>query len=104
MSANGDMFPDFSKDFEMVFDHRAITTEEQKIQFNNKLDNIILEFEPNDIKYVIIESEDEVTEFLNIFRSSKGKQYAYNDVERLMTRLITTEQIISDFLASYNRR
>lgn len=56
-----------------------------------------LEFEPNDIKYVIIQSENEISEFVNLFRSTKGKKYSYNDVERLMTRLVTTEQIVEDF-------
>jgi hypothetical protein len=46
---------------------------------------------------VIIKNESEIPEFLDVFKKSKGNIYYYNDVERLMTRLITTEQIIEDF-------
>ena len=64
---------------------------------SNSIANFRLEFEPNDIKYLIIQSEDEISEFLNVLRNTKGKKYTYNDVERVMTRLITTEQIVEDF-------
>lgn len=68
-----------------------------KTAANKTLNNYRLEFEPNDIKYVIIQSENEITEFLELLRTTKGKTYTYQDVERLMTRLITTEQIVEDF-------
>lgn len=64
---------------------------------NNSLADYRLEFEPNDIKYVIIQSENEIAEFLNLLREAKGKKYSYHDVERVMTRIITTEQIVEDF-------
>lgn len=64
---------------------------------NETLADYRLEFEPNDIKYVIIESESEIPEFLDLLRTAKGKTYSYHDVERLMTRIITTEQIVEDF-------
>jgi len=68
-----------------------------KDEHNLELDKYKLEFEPNDIKYVIIQSESEIPEFLDLFRTTKGKNYSYSDVERLMTRIITTEQIVEDF-------
>lgn len=72
-------------------------TQDQKDIVNKFLENYRLEFTPNDIKYVIIQSESEIPEFLDILRTSKGNKYTYSDVERLMTRLITTEQIREDF-------
>lgn len=61
------------------------------------IDKYRLKFEPNDIKYVIIQNENEIPEFLDLFKTTKGKNYSYHDVERLMTRIITTEQIVEDF-------
>jgi Putative abortive phage resistance protein AbiGi, antitoxin len=72
-------------------------TEEQKKGYNDSLETFRLEFAPNDIKYVIIQNEAEIPEFLEVLKASKGNKYTYNDVERLMTRLITTEQIVQDF-------
>lgn len=55
-----------------------------------------MEFTPNDIKYIIIESDDEIAEFVELLRTAKGNKYSYHDIERLMTRLLTTEQILGD--------
>ena len=62
----------------------------------SKLEALELEFEPNDIKYIIIENDGEISEFLDLLRKTKGKKYTYHDIERLMTRILTTEQIVSD--------
>lgn len=55
-----------------------------------------LTFEPNDIRYIIIKEDSEINEFITHLRSVKGS-YSYNDVDRLMARIITTEQIFDDF-------
>jgi len=62
----------------------------------NKLARIKLDFEPNDIKYIIIENDAEISEIVDLLRKAKGNTYSYNDIERLMTRILTTEQIVSD--------
>lgn len=54
-------------------------------------------FEPNDIKYVIIDNEEEIEDFLDIFQKAKGKTYTYHDIQRLSTRILTSEQIKKDF-------
>jgi hypothetical protein len=64
---------------------------------NEMLENLRLYFEPEDIKYIIINHDHEIKEFIDILRNVKGTKYAYNDVERLVTRIITVEQILSDF-------
>ena len=60
------------------------------------IDKLELTFEPNDIKYIIIENDSEISEFLDLLKKAKGKTYSYHDIERLMTRILTTEQIVSD--------
>ncbi|WP_265463034.1 abortive infection system antitoxin AbiGi family protein [Aeromonas salmonicida] len=61
-----------------------------------QLKGITLSFQPNDIKYIIIENDAEISEFLDLLRRAKGNKYSYNDIERLMTRILTTEQIVTD--------
>ena len=68
-----------------------------KERLNSEAATIKLEFEPADIKYVIIKDDSEVSDFIQILKTAKGKKYYYDDVERLTTRLITVEQIKSDF-------
>ncbi|HEK21945.1 abortive infection system antitoxin AbiGi family protein [Mucilaginibacter sp.] len=69
---------------------------QNKIKANEFLREQRVRFEPKDIKYIIIQHDNEITEFIRTLRETKGK-YSYDDVERLMTRIITVEQIISDF-------
>jgi hypothetical protein len=65
----------------------------------NKIDlsEYLLTFEPEDIQYIIIKDEEEISEFLQVLRNAKGNKYSLHDVERLMTRIITVEQINNDF-------
>ncbi|WP_152632318.1 abortive infection system antitoxin AbiGi family protein [Aliarcobacter butzleri] len=64
---------------------------------NIDLSQYLLTFEPEDIQYIIIKDEEEISEFLQVLRNAKGKNYSLHDVERLMTRIITVEQINNDF-------
>lgn len=89
--------PSYEECNEMAINPTAYETEKQKQTTNERLSKIRLEFEPDDIKYIIIERESEISEFVEILRKSKGNKYSYNDVERLMTRIITSEQIKTDF-------
>lgn len=68
----------------------------RKDSINLKLNSLQLYFEPKDIKYIIIEHDKEITEFIRILQDAKSK-YAYEDVQRLLTRIITVEQILNDF-------
>jgi hypothetical protein len=72
-------------------------TDDKKEIANKILSSLRLAFEPNDISYIIIESESEISDFIDVLRKSKAKKYNMDDVERLITRMITIEQIISDF-------
>lgn len=65
-------------------------------QVDAPIRDLRLSFEPNDIRYIIIRDESEITEFVNLLRYAKGNKYSHNDVERLTTRLLTTEQIKGD--------
>lgn len=61
-----------------------------------ELEPLRLSFEPNDIKYIIIDNDDEISEVADHLRRAKGSKYSYADIERLTTRILTCEQIMSD--------
>ncbi|MGB1247406.1 MAG: abortive infection system antitoxin AbiGi family protein [Chitinophagales bacterium] len=88
--------PDYRECAEMAINPFFYKTEAQKTAMNKKIENLRLNFGPNDIKYIIIEKETEISEFVDILKKSKGTEYSYDDVERLMTRIITSEQIKTD--------
>lgn len=57
---------------------------------------IRLKIEPNDIKYILIDNEIEITEFIACLRVAFGK-FPADDVDKLLTRFLTKDQIIYDF-------
>lgn len=65
--------------------------------FDKKYENIRLKFIPDDIKYIIIHDESEIERMIQVIRNLKGQKYSMSQVERLITRIITTEQILKDF-------
>lgn len=86
--------PPVTESCEMMPSEEQYLKDEMVIQAS--VEHLRLKFEPNDIKYIIIQSDSEISEFVRLLRHAKGKTYAYDDVERLMTRILTTEQIIGD--------
>lgn len=81
ISINNPAFPD-------DFDYRAE---------NIKLEDERLEFEPNDILYILVKSEDEIDEIIQHIKNTKGKSFTLFDVERLTTRILSCERIYNDF-------
>jgi hypothetical protein len=88
---------DFNEPANFILAKEVYTTKVQKEIANKNIRKYRLEFTPNDIKYIIIQRDSEISEFLDVLEYSKGNKYSYNDVKRLMTRIITTEQIMEDF-------
>ena len=89
--------PDIESKFPFILPADEFENEKQKEEANALLQNVILDFNPDDIKYIIIDSDAEISEFVFELKASKGKTYTHDQVERLMTRIITTSQIKTDF-------
>ncbi len=86
--------PAYDDAYEMLVSMKEY--ESDSVKHDASLATLRLDFEPNDIKYIIIRDDTEITEFVDHLRRIKGKRYSYHDVERLTTRLLTAEQITSD--------
>ena len=63
---------------------------------NSSISEVRLDFNISDITYIIIKSEEEVHEFLDELKVCKAA-YSPLDIELLATRIITAQQIKSDF-------
>lgn len=71
--------------------------EKNKKVIDSKIGKLSLDFTPDDISYIIIKNDSEIKTFINLLRDTKGKKYTLEQIERLTTRILTTEQIMSDF-------
>lgn len=64
-----------------------------------ELDQTRLSFNADDIKYVIISNEGQINQMVEALRDIKGRIYDYDNdtIDRLVSRIITVEQIKNDF-------
>ena len=73
----------------------AIKTEEKKKKLNESIHHVSLHFEPEDIRYLIVESDDEISELINHLMKVK-KRFGEATLNRLKSRILTSEQIELD--------
>jgi hypothetical protein len=85
--------PLYSENCEMLVDEEYY--EHNKNSVDEPLVPMRLEFEPNDIKYIIINDDSEIREFIEHLRKVTGN-HSFHDLERLTTRIFTTAQIKTD--------
>lgn len=88
--------PPHTEDCDMVVDGDWYSEPKNKDMSDAKLVDFRLNFDPNDIKYIIINDDSEIGEFIDHLRRAKGKNFSLHDIERLTTRILTTEQIKGD--------
>jgi hypothetical protein len=81
-----------------LFQSHLIETDFERIQhFNSKIANHRkLKFSPNDIEYLILNNESEISEFIDILEMVKVG-FDEKTVKKLTSRIITKDQIQKDF-------
>jgi hypothetical protein len=67
-----------------------------KIKLNEKVKNERLTFDPDDISYIIIKKESERNKLISNLENINGK-YPLEQVKRLTSRILSVEQIKTDF-------
>jgi hypothetical protein len=87
--------PDFLGDQQMLVLQNEF--DDNSEQYVNEFNDTRLQFEPSDIKYIVINDDSEIGEFVDHLRRTNGKKYSLHEIERLTTRILTTEQINGDF-------
>ena len=86
--------PDICKEHNMLY--ATDMDEGKKLEAADSVGNLRLQFEPEDIKYIFIKDDAEISEFVRHLDDVKGANFTKREVERLTTRIITTEQIRTD--------
>ena len=64
---------------------------------NREMEKVKLDFEPDDIKYIILKEKSEISGMIKSIREIKGTKYPINVVEELYSKIITCQQIKEDF-------
>lgn len=72
-----------------------IKTSKQKSYFNQKVSHIKLHFQPDDIKYLIVEKDSDINPLIAHLRQAKII-FSGDTVDRLSSRILTYEQIEKD--------
>jgi hypothetical protein len=72
-----------------------IQTPQQKSAFNQKVSHLRLTFQPDDIKYLIVEKDSDINSLINHLRHAKV-HFSDETVDRLASRILTYEQIEKD--------
>lgn len=72
-----------------------IRTKQQKKDYNEKVAHLRLRFEPEDIKYLFVEKENDISELIMHLDDTKSS-YSEEIRRRLVSRILTVEQIKND--------
>ena len=72
-----------------------IRTKKQKREFNSKVNHIRLRFTPDDIKYLVVETDKDITDLINHLHNAKSR-FDPEIRNRLASRILTIEQIEKD--------
>jgi hypothetical protein len=73
----------------------SIKTEKLKRELNSSISHIGLPFEPEDIRYLIVERDDEISGLITHLELVKGR-FSPDTLNRLKSRILTAEQINLD--------
>lgn len=90
--------PELPKDFvPLILKTEQFLNGEMRTQANLRLGEVSrLSFEPKHIKYLVVRQEEEIVPLITQIEQIKSK-YSYYDVRLLASRVISAEQIRSDF-------
>jgi hypothetical protein len=89
--------PSLPADFKNFLSKPEFLDNEIRNAANEKLKEMArISFEPNDIKYLIVRREAEIVPLIREIERIKGK-YGFDDVALLSSRVISAEQIRTDF-------
>jgi len=68
-------------------------TATQKKKFNLAILSLKLQFNPDDISYIIIKNDSEIIEIIRHLENVKGNRFSHEQIRRLTTRILTFDQI-----------
>jgi hypothetical protein len=87
--------PPISEEYLPFIPLNKIMTTEQKAEYNKKVENIQLNFKPDDIKYLIVETDNDINPLITHLRHVKNR-FSDDTVDKLASRILTYKQIEND--------
>jgi len=72
-----------------------IKTRKEKEFLNETIEHLRLRFEPEDIRYLIVKNDNEITELITHLNEAK-RYFAPHIIDRLKSRILTSDQIEDD--------
>jgi hypothetical protein len=72
-----------------------IRTAQQKLQLNQTVSHLRLNFQPDNIQYLIIENDNDINDLIHHLRQVKNR-FPPDTIDRLSSRILTYEQIEKD--------
>lgn len=74
---------------------KKIKTSQQKSSFNQKVAHLRLSFQPDDIKYLIVDKDRDINSLISHLKNVKNR-FSADTIDRLSSRILTYEQIEND--------
>jgi hypothetical protein len=71
--------------------------QKNKDQFNQKLSGIRITFKPSDISYIILKETAQIPSMTNFLRSTYSSSCTADELDILLSKICSTEQIIDDY-------
>lgn len=65
--------------------------------YNDRVEKFKLKFNPNDIKYIIVKSDDEVVDMVDMIMTIYKNKYPQDDLIKLTTKILSMDRVIEDF-------
>lgn len=66
-------------------------------RYNLEIKDNVLKFTPDDINYIILNNDGEIKDMIIALRRIKSPKYDNETIDKLISRILTAEQIKSDF-------
>jgi hypothetical protein len=83
-------------DFLPLMAEKSFKNEAMRRMYNSVVEKTKIPFEPNDIRYIVVEKESQILDIVGKIERIKEK-YSREDKNLLITRIISMEQIRDDF-------
>lgn len=91
------LVPKMSKMNNALFSVDLSVFEKNKDTWNNKISDVRITFESNDISYVIVQKTSEIPKVINFLRNNYSVKCNAQELDILFSKICSTEQIVADF-------
>lgn len=75
----------------------AFLDDDKRKVYNDRVEKFKLKFNPNDIKYIIVKSDDEVIDMVDKIMTIYKDKYTQDDLIKLTTRILSMDRVLEDF-------